>query len=92
MYWSSRLLHGMWTCSPVHALYTECSCATTCPHPCAQIEKHDSHESTWFIHDGNVYDATKFLKDHPGKMTLLLSGVAIGACWACASAQSGTPL
>lgn len=31
-----------------------------------EIERHDSHESSWFIHDGNVYDATKFLKEHPG--------------------------
>ena len=44
------------------------SCAAISLHSCLQIEKHDSHESSWFIHDGNVYDATKFLKDHPGEM------------------------
>ena len=31
-----------------------------------QIEHHDSHESSWFVHNGRVYDATAFLKDHPG--------------------------
>ena len=30
------------------------------------MEKHDSRESVWFVHDGKVYDGTKFLKDHPG--------------------------
>ena len=30
------------------------------------MEKHDSREDVWFIHDGKVYDGTKFLKDHPG--------------------------
>ena len=63
-----------WRCSPLHAPSTGSSCAATCLHPWLQIEKHDSHESTWFIHDGNVYDATKFLKDHPGKMMFLYLG------------------
>ena len=31
-----------------------------------QVEKHDSRESVWFVHDGKVYDGTKFLKEHPG--------------------------
>lgn len=30
------------------------------------MEKHDSRESVWFVHDGKVYDGTKFLKGHPG--------------------------
>lgn len=30
------------------------------------MEKHDSRESVWFVHDGKVYDGTKFLKEHPG--------------------------
>ena len=70
---------AMWmgTCSPVHAPSIEGSCAATCLHPFLQIERHDSHESTWFIHDGNVYDATKFLKDHPGKMMLCIWGVGV---------------
>ena len=31
-----------------------------------QVEKHDSRESVWFVHDNKVYDGTKFLKEHPG--------------------------
>jgi len=31
-----------------------------------EVEKHDSKESAWFVYHGKVYDATPFLKDHPG--------------------------
>lgn len=31
-----------------------------------EVEKHDSKESAWFVVDGRVYDATPFLKEHPG--------------------------
>ncbi len=31
-----------------------------------QVEEHDSRESSWFVYEGKVYDATKFLNDHPG--------------------------
>lgn len=31
-----------------------------------QVEAHDTREDVWFIHDGKVYDGTKFLKAHPG--------------------------
>lgn len=31
-----------------------------------EVEKHDSAESAWFVYHGKVYDATPFLKDHPG--------------------------
>jgi nitrate reductase (NAD(P)H) len=31
-----------------------------------QVEKHDSREDVWFVHDGKVYDGTKFLNTHPG--------------------------
>ena len=31
-----------------------------------EVEKHDSEESAWFVHSGRVYDATPFLKEHPG--------------------------
>jgi len=30
------------------------------------VEKHDSREDVWFVHDGKVYDGTKFLSAHPG--------------------------
>ena len=31
-----------------------------------EVERHDTEESAWFVYDGRVYDATPFLKDHPG--------------------------
>ncbi|KAK9836934.1 hypothetical protein WJX81_000653 [Elliptochloris bilobata] len=31
-----------------------------------EVEKHASRESAWFVHSGLVYDATKFLAEHPG--------------------------
>ena len=31
-----------------------------------EVEKHDSKDSAWFVYHGKVYDATPFLKDHPG--------------------------
>ena len=90
--WSSTLSHGCGHATQSTFIPKTESCAATGLHPCLQIEKHDSHESSWFIHDGNVYDATKFLKDHPGKIMLLVPGVATGACCASGSAHSGTPL
>lgn len=30
------------------------------------MEQHDTKESCWFVVDGKVYDATPFLKEHPG--------------------------
>jgi nitrate reductase (NAD(P)H) len=41
-----------------------------------EVEQHDSHESCWFVHEGSVYDATKFLKTHPGgaESILLVAG------------------
>lgn len=32
----------------------------------AEVEKHDTKDSAWFVYEGRVYDATPFLKDHPG--------------------------
>ena len=31
-----------------------------------QVEEHGSREDVWFVHEGKVYDGTKFLNDHPG--------------------------
>ena len=44
----------------------------------AQVEKHASRESAWFVHSGHVYDATKFLADHPGgaESILIVAGQA----------------
>ena len=30
------------------------------------MEEHGSREDVWFVHEGKVYDGTKFLNDHPG--------------------------
>lgn len=31
-----------------------------------EVEKHVTKGSAWFVHSGKVYDATPYLKDHPG--------------------------
>ena len=31
-----------------------------------EIEKHNKDNDAWFIVHGQVYDGTKFLKEHPG--------------------------
>lgn len=31
-----------------------------------EVESHDSKDSAWFVYHDKVYDATPFLKDHPG--------------------------
>ena len=47
----------------------------------AEVEKHASRESAWFVHSGHVYDATKFLADHPGgaESILIVAGQARAA-------------
>jgi len=32
----------------------------------AEVEKHDTAESAWFVYEDKVYDSTPFLKEHPG--------------------------
>ncbi|PIN19034.1 NADH-cytochrome b-5 reductase [Handroanthus impetiginosus] len=34
--------------------------------PMSEVKKHNSPDSTWIVVHGNVYDCTRFLKDHPG--------------------------
>lgn len=34
----------------------------------AEVEQHTTRESCWFVHGGKVYDATPFLRDHPGAL------------------------
>ncbi|GAA5869742.1 hypothetical protein JCM16303_001781 [Sporobolomyces ruberrimus] len=39
----------------------------------AEVEKHKSADSAWVIIEGNVYDVTEFLEDHPGGKKVLLN-------------------
>ena len=32
----------------------------------SEVKEHNSAESAWIVVHGHVYDATRFLKDHPG--------------------------
>lgn len=34
--------------------------------PMEEVEKHDKDDDCWFVVNGQVYDGTKFLKEHPG--------------------------
>jgi nitrate reductase (NAD(P)H) len=34
----------------------------------AEVEQHTTKDSCWFVVDGKVYDATPFLKEHPGEL------------------------
>ncbi|GAA6002414.1 cytochrome b5-like heme/steroid binding domain-containing protein [Rhodotorula paludigena] len=37
-----------------------------------EVSDHASADSAWVIIDGNVYDVTEFLEDHPGGKKVLL--------------------
>ncbi|POY76813.1 putative Nitrate reductase (NADH) [Rhodotorula taiwanensis] len=37
-----------------------------------EVSQHKSADSAWVIIDGNVYDVTEFLEDHPGGKKVLL--------------------
>ncbi|GAA5876357.1 hypothetical protein JCM1840_005999 [Sporobolomyces johnsonii] len=43
------------------------------PIPAKEIASHKTAESAWVIIDGNVYDVTDFLEDHPGGKKVLLN-------------------
>jgi cytochrome b involved in lipid metabolism len=38
----------------------------------AEVSLHNRSDSAWVIIDGNVYDVTSFLQDHPGGTAVLL--------------------
>ncbi|KAK3699979.1 hypothetical protein LTR37_016223 [Vermiconidia calcicola] len=41
------------------------------------VRKHDEAESPWFVVDGEVYDGTAFLKDHPGGGQSIISAAGM---------------
>lgn len=38
----------------------------------SEVRKHNSSDSAWIIVHGHIYDATRFLKDHPGGVDSIL--------------------
>ncbi|CAN4119533.1 unnamed protein product [Withania somnifera] len=38
----------------------------------SEVRKHNSSDSSWIIVHGHIYDATRFLKDHPGGVDSIL--------------------
>jgi len=44
-----------------------------------EVEKHDTEESAWFVHEGKVYDATPFLEAHPGGAESILISAGMDA-------------
>ncbi|XP_059280356.1 nitrate reductase [NADH] [Lycium ferocissimum] len=38
----------------------------------SEVRKHNNSESAWIIVHGHIYDATRFLKDHPGGVDSIL--------------------
>ena len=54
-----------------------------------QVEEHDDRESSWFVYENKVYDATKFLADHPGgpESILIVAGQVPSRCNLCISSD-----
>ena len=40
-----------------------------------QVKLHNKEDDLWFIVDKNVYDGTKFLKQHPGGEEVFISAI-----------------
>jgi len=40
----------------------------------AEVAVHDSIDSCWMIIDGNVYDVTEYIPDHPAGVNSILAG------------------
>ena len=45
----------------------------------AEVAKHDTDDDCWIVVKGKVYDATKYLDDHPGG----ISSITIVASYIC---------
>src|ERR1700748_3494804 len=44
-----------------------------------ELRKHDTAESAWFVVNGDVFDGTAFLKDHPGGAQSIISAAGMDA-------------
>lgn len=44
-----------------------------------ELRAHDQKESPWFVVNGEVYDGTAFLKDHPGGAQSIISAAGLDA-------------
>ncbi|KAK5944309.1 hypothetical protein PMZ80_003590 [Knufia obscura] len=42
-----------------------------------ELRKHDREESPWFVLNGEVYDGTKFLEEHPGGAQSIISAAGV---------------
>lgn len=42
-----------------------------------ELREHDKEESPWFVVNGEVYDGTPFLKEHPGGAQSIISAAAL---------------
>ncbi|OCL11834.1 nitrate reductase [Glonium stellatum] len=42
-----------------------------------ELRKHDKEESPWFVVNGEVYDGTAFLKEHPGGVQSIISAAGL---------------
>lgn len=44
-----------------------------------ELRKHDTPESSWFVVNGEVFDGTPFMKDHPGGAQSIISAAGMDA-------------
>ncbi|KAJ9636684.1 hypothetical protein H2201_008370 [Coniosporium apollinis] len=44
-----------------------------------ELRKHDGEEAPWFVVNGEVYDGTAFMKDHPGGAQSIVSAAGMDA-------------
>ncbi|CAJ0959330.1 unnamed protein product, partial [Mesorhabditis belari] len=44
-----------------------------------EVAEHNTEESVWFIIKGKVYDATKFLDEHPGGAEVMIEQAGLDA-------------
>jgi len=44
-----------------------------------ELRKHDTAEEPWFVLNGEVYDGTKFLEEHPGGAQSIVSAAGVDA-------------